>query len=82
MFRIDKPNRCVVCLGTVSQGIISYNIYSSEVKYITADGSYMLPNGIIMLTKMDLDDYNKGGLQFFNKFENLNTLYNLSQIYN
>ena len=50
---VDNSGRCVRCLAIVSSGIRPLTL--GNVTYITENGSYILPNGVIMLVEADMD---------------------------
>ena len=52
---------CLLCGGQVRVGIIHYS--RSNVKY-SLNGSYILPNGVIVLVEEDIDKYFNGELIF------------------
>lgn len=55
-------NRCIVCGRIVDKGIVQWGINATILK--TANGSIMLPNGIIILVDEDLENYYNGTLYF------------------
>jgi hypothetical protein len=41
-------------------------VTSSTISHITLNGSYVLPNGIVVLVDEDVEAYMNGTLQFYN----------------
>ena len=66
----SNTSRCIICGGNVSAGIISPFAANNTI-YVTDNGSYMLPNGVIVLDEKDIKLYMDGKLNFYN--ENLST---------
>ncbi len=63
-------SRCLICKGVV--GNTSLNpINSLQVQYVTANGSFIAPNGVIYLVDEDIVAYFNGTLIFFKKEESL-----------
>ena len=60
---------CIICGGKVSTGILQ-PMSSIEVSFVTEKGSYILPNGIIILVEEDIELFISGQLVFYDK--NLN----------
>ena len=60
-------NKCLLCNGSVDHGLVEININSSQVRMITVNGSYILPNGVIVLVYEDLKTYLNGTLIFYDK---------------
>lgn len=58
---------CIQCGGQADMGINPYSINSTNVNYVTDNGSYILPNGVIILVEEDIEDYLKGTLLFYKK---------------
>lgn len=61
---------CIVCGYMVNLGSDDKffdNILSVREEYVTENGSYILPNGIIILVDEDYDDYILGKLRFYSK---------------
>ena len=58
---------CILCNGRVEHGLVEININSSQVRMITSNGSYILPNGVIILVYEDLKAYLNGTLVFYDK---------------
>ncbi|MBQ8206521.1 MAG: hypothetical protein IJZ77_03580 [Bacilli bacterium] len=59
---LSGSNICVICGGTVNSGFIE--IQSVEDVLFSENGSYILPNGVIVLDPKDLELYLKGELSF------------------
>lgn len=55
----ENLNRCVVCNEIINN---SYNMLSGNIEFITNNGSYRLPNGIIVLTNSDLKRFMSNNL--------------------
>ena len=58
---------CIQCGGQADMGINPYSMNSTNVNYVTDNGSYILPNGVIILVEEDIEDYLKGTLLFYKK---------------
>ena len=73
---LSGSNRCVDCGATVSTGgpglimgggnSSAYVLSNSELEntVLTQNGTYVLPNGIIVLVGADIEAYLNGELQF------------------
>ncbi len=61
--------RCILCGGLAEKGFVLNAINSSLVTQITANGSFILPNGVIVLEDEDVEAYLNGTLAFYNKHE-------------
>ena len=61
--------RCLLCGGLAEKGFILNAINSSSVTQITANGSFILPNGVIVLEDENVEAYLNGVLAFHNKHE-------------
>ncbi len=59
---------CVLCGGKVDRGFIIVDSMKS-CKFVTRNGSYILPNGVIVLVDEDVEAYINGTLLFYNKDE-------------
>ena len=60
---------CLLCGGFAEMGFIQLNINSSSVNNVTLNGSFILPNGVIVLQDEDIEAYLNGTLVFYNKNE-------------
>lgn len=60
---------CLLCGGFAEMGFIQLNINSSSVNNVTLNGSFILPNGVIILQDEDINAYLNGTLVFYNKNE-------------
>lgn len=60
---------CLICGGPASMGIMPL---SNNNLPCTINGSYILPNGVIVLADDDIDDYLDGTLVFINPGEYIN----------
>ena len=59
---------CLICGGPASIGIIPL---SSNILTYTINGSYILPNGVVVLVDEDIDDYLNGTIVFINSSFNV-----------
>lgn len=57
--------RCIICGGRVSSGILGP--LTNEIILVTNNGSYILPNGIVVLVEVDIQAYLNDNLIFFDK---------------
>ena len=55
----ENLNTCVVCNEKINN---NYNMLTGNIKFISNNGSYKLPNGIIVLTKSDLEKFIENNL--------------------
>ena len=60
-------DRCIQCGGKVKIGIIGPGLMSNIIKWYSKNGSYILPNGVIVLVDSDIKDYLHNNLKFTNK---------------
>ena len=58
---------CLLCGGLAEMGFVQWTINSSAVTKVTIKGSFILPNGVIVLKDEDLEAYLNGTLVFYNK---------------
>lgn len=58
---------CLFCGGLAERGFVQLNALSAEVQYVTNNGSYILPNGVIVLVDEDIELYLNGTLEFHKK---------------
>ena len=58
---------CIQCGGQADIGINPYLLNTNNIQFVSNNGSYILPNGIIVLVKEDIQDYLNGTLLFQNK---------------
>ncbi len=58
---------CLICGGLAERGFIQLNALSVKVQYVTDNGSYILPNGVIVLVDKDIELYLNGTLEFHKK---------------
>lgn len=63
-------NICLLCGGRVNIGFVEIQSLPDDT-YITENGSYILPNGIIILVDMDIEEFLNGTLVFYKKSENI-----------
>lgn len=61
--------RCLFCQGRAVIGFIEIN--STSIFYYSQNGSFVLPNGIIILMDSDINDYINGTLLFFDKSQSV-----------
>ena len=64
---------CLICGGLAERGFVQLNALSAEVQYVTNNGSYILPNGVIVLVDEDIELYLNGTLEFHKKDSQLLT---------
>lgn len=64
---------CLICGGLAERGFVQLNALSTEVQYVTDNGSYILPNGVIVLEDEDIELYLNGTLEFHKKDSQLLT---------
>ncbi len=66
--RSSNNKKCILCGGPADMGlIITEN--TKSIKFVTRNGSYILPNGIIVLVDEDIEAFMNGTLVFYNKDE-------------
>lgn len=58
---------CIKCGGKANAGFITPNSSSLTTIKFSINGSYILPNGIIVLVEKDLSAYLNGTLEFYDK---------------
>ena len=58
---------CLLCGGLAEMGFVQLTINSSSVTRVTINGSFILPNGVIVLEDEDLEAYLNGTLFFYDK---------------
>lgn len=61
---VDTSGCCVLCLAIVSSGISPLTL--NNVNYITENGSYILPNGVIIIVEADMDSFIKNKTDIYN----------------
>ena len=61
-----NSQNCVLCGGPVDKGFIVMSTNSNQITMRTKNGSYILPNGVIVLVYDDLIDYLNNTLFFYN----------------
>ena len=64
---------CLLCGGSAEIGFVQLNATSTEIKYVTEKGSYILPNGVIVLVDEDIEAYMNHTLVFQKKNNSLTT---------
>lgn len=63
----NKPRYCLLCGGKVDFGIVIDPPLAKDISLVTANGSYVLPNGIVVLVDLDIESYINGTLKFYDK---------------
>lgn len=63
---------CVKCKRKVDMGFVEITNNSINFNNVSINGSYILPNGVIVLVEEDIESYLDGTLQFYDK--NLSTI--------
>lgn len=58
---------CLQCGGKASIGFIIDGPWSLTSQLVTVNGSYILPNGVVVLVDEDIEPYLNGSLTFFEK---------------
>lgn len=64
---------CLLCGGSAEIGFVQLNATSTEIKYVTEKGSYILPNGVIVLVDENIEAYMNHTLVFQKKNNSLTT---------
>ncbi len=59
-------NYCIVCEHYVQNPGPGYVIHQGTANYVTANGSYIMENGCIVLVASDVESYFNGTLVFYN----------------
>ena len=62
-----REKLCLFCGGRADYGFVKWEPNSSEVTFVTDNGSFILPNGIFVLVDEDIQAYIDGTLKFHNK---------------
>lgn len=60
---------CLLCGGSAEIGLIQMNANSLLDEKVSINGSFMLPNGIIVLDEKDVDSFKEGTLVFYKRSE-------------
>ena len=63
---IGRFKKCIFCGGLVDT-FSGPNQLESTINMVTANGSYILPNGVIVLVDEDIEAYLNGTLVFYNR---------------
>lgn len=63
----QRFSTCLLCGGLAEMGFAQWPFNSSAVAQVTMNGSFILPNGVIVLEDEDLEAYLNGTLVFFDK---------------
>ncbi len=63
---------CLICGGLAERGFVEWT-NSSAINQVTNNGSYILPNGVIVLVDEDIESYLNGSLEFHKKDDQLST---------
>lgn len=58
----QKYATCLICGGLAEMGFVQWNRNSFSVNQITINGSFILPNGVIVLVDKDIESYLNGTL--------------------
>ena len=66
---IGRFKECIECGGVVDT-FSGPNQLESTINMVTANGSYILPNGVIVLVDEDIEAYLNGTLVFYNRGDN------------
>ncbi len=64
---------CLLCGGSAEIGFVQLNATSTEIEYVTEKGSYILPNGVIVLVDEDIEAYMNHTILFQKKNNSLTT---------
>ena len=67
----DRYVSCLLCGGQAEIGFVPIN--SITIKYVSENGSFILPNGVIVLVDEDIEDYLNGNLEFMEINDGLET---------
>ena len=70
---VSGTNKCILCGGNADMGFIQINALSPQVQYVTDNGRFILPNGVIELMPEDVEAYLHNILVFYPKNDNLVT---------
>lgn len=65
----QKYARCMLCGGLAERGFIEWTSIMSQISQVTLNGSFVLPNGVVVLANEDTEAYLNGTLVFNNKYE-------------
>ena len=60
--------QCLLCGGDAEMGFNGMGLNSALINKISINGSYILPNGVIVLKDEDLQAFLNGTLIFYNKY--------------
>ncbi len=67
-----KYKKCLFCGGRAEIGFEQFGETSAAIKFVTENGSYILPNGVIVLVDEDINAYmNNNKLFLFKNDSNL-----------
>lgn len=61
--QLPSYDKCLFCGGPAKLGIVKYGM-TDKVQLVTKNGSYVLPNGVIVLVDEDIEAYIRGTLVF------------------
>lgn len=70
-YHIDRFASCLLCGGLAEIGFVPIN--STSIKYVSENGSFILPNGVIVLVDEDIENYLNGNLEFIKINDDLET---------
>jgi hypothetical protein len=62
---LKGTNKCILCNGTANIGFVGINLLNFNNIFVTPNGSYQLPNGVIVLSENDVKTYLNGKLTFY-----------------
>ena len=63
--QVGNYKTCILCGGLAQVGFDFNNPFIKYDRYITSNGSYILPNGTIVLVEDDVEDFLNGNLDFY-----------------
>lgn len=61
----SKYATCLLCGGKATIGFTQFNILLNDYRYITENGSFVLPNGIIVVDEKDIEKYINNPTSFY-----------------
>lgn len=62
---LKGTNRCILCNGIADTGFIGVDFLNCDNVIVTQNGSYQLPNGVIILSEYDVESYLNHTLTFY-----------------
>lgn len=57
--------KCLLCGGNAGSGIVQMNVMSNGVRFVSAKGSFITNEGIIVLVEEDIEAYLNNELEFY-----------------